>query len=74
MQNPDKSVNDIINIAMQNSRNLYFYDGVPLRQYCKSLGINYDTIAKRINRLKSKNANLCIDDIIELSLTQEAWS
>jgi len=74
MQNPDKSVNDIINIAMQNSRNLYFYDGVPLRQYCKSLGINYDTIAKRINRLKSKNANLCIDDIIELSLTQEAWT
>lgn len=46
----------------------YYYEGMPLRNYCTENGISYNAILKRINRLKEKEPNLSNEELVEISI------
>ena len=53
-----------------NNKNYrFFYEGVPLKEYCKEHGINYDSIRVYINR--NKTDELSDDDLIKQYLNKE---
>lgn len=71
-QNTGRTITDIINEVMNTSRNIYFYNNMSLKEYCEIHNLNYNTIFKRISRLKQRNPDLCDDEICEMALNQES--
>ncbi len=69
----DSSLNEIISNVMQTSRVVYYFDNMKLKDYCELHNINYDTILKRISRLKRQEPNLSNDELSALALAQNAW-
>lgn len=73
-QNTSKTISEIIKEVMETSRNIYFYDNMSLKEYCEIHNLNYNTIFKRISRLKSQNPTLSNDEICKIALNQESWT
>lgn len=52
----NQSIEEIIKIAIElkplKKRNIYYYKGIALVQYCNDKKIDYSTIVKKINKLK----------------------
>ena len=70
-QNPQKSLDDIIELAINHNKkpqNKYYYQGKPLTEYCEQEGINYNNIIVRIKKIKEKNPDLKLDEIIEIAI------
>lgn len=73
-KNPNLKTDDIVDeyIAKGNKGNKkYFYQGIPLKEYCKQKGLNYENIIFYISRFKiaNQNRNLTDDEIVEEYLT-----
>jgi len=54
--------------------NVYYYDGIPLKEYCENNGLNFKTISSRIFKLR-KNPDYCkcsADELVDLAIKQES--
>lgn len=72
-ENPNLSDEEIIELAVQGvkSKLKYVYKGITLRNYCKENNINYDTIYKKIKKIRKANPSLSDDKIIELAINDK---
>lgn len=68
---PEKDIEEIIELALNLNRNYkskYYYQGKTLKDYCNEKKLNYKTSLVRIRKIKEKNPDLAIEDILELAL------
>lgn len=68
---PEKDIEEIIELALNLNRiykSKYYYQGKTLKDYCNEKNLNYKTSLVRIRKIKEKNPDLAIEDILELAL------
>lgn len=68
---PDKTLDEIVNIAInykRKSNEKYYYENMPLSEYCLKHNLNVKTIKSRINQLRKKNPNKTIDEIVDIAI------
>lgn len=65
----EQEIVDIV-IEAYGSGIKYMYEGMSLRKYCLSHGINVGTINNRINNLKKENENLSNDELVILAMEE----
>lgn len=64
----DTPLQQIVNECVESYRKLnikYYYNGIPLVEYCKSVGLNYDTIQHKYIELYSNNKNMSVEEGIK---------
>ena len=64
----NKPLQEIVNECVESYQKFsikYYYNGIPLRTYCKNLGINYNTIIQRYLYEYIDKTNINIDDAIK---------
>lgn len=64
---------EIIRLSIVEYKKLnikYMYGGIPLVEYCKNEGINYDTIKRRIRKIKEEGKITDVDEIVRLSVDE----
>ena len=74
-KNKNLSNDELVILAMEefdNQNFRFFYDGIPLKEYCESHPeINYHSIKTYINREKERNPQLSDEELIEQYLNKE---
>lgn len=70
-KNPGKNIEEIIELAITYQNDYFFYDGMPLSEYCKLNNLNIYTIKSRIRIFRDKNPNVNINQIIEKAIKYE---
>lgn len=68
--NSELCIDDLIREAISTIKRygiIYYYNGVPLIEYCKENNINYDSIVSVV-RNKRANSTLCLQDIINITV------
>lgn len=64
----DKPLQEIVNHCVESYQKLsikFFYNNIPLYQYCKKIGLSYDTVISRYMVEYSDNPNISVDDAIK---------
>ena len=57
-----------------NSRTKYYYEGIPLKEYCKENSINYLKIVNRISDLRKKESTLSDEELIAFALNEDNYT
>ena len=73
-QNGNLTNDELVILAIEaftNQNFKYFYQGLPLKEYCQLNQIKYSTIEAFINREKTKNPHLSYEEIIEQFIKKE---
>ncbi len=74
-ERPDLTDSELVKEVMENYNNknfIYFYDGMPLVEYCKlHPELNYRTMKTFIQRTKKQNPALSYEEIIEMYIAKE---
>lgn len=68
--NSELCIDDLIREAISTIKRygiIYYYNGVPLIEYCKENNINYDSIVSVV-RNKRANSTLCLQEIVNITI------
>lgn len=64
----DKPLQEIVNHCVESYQKLsikFFYNNIPLYQYCKKIGLSYNTVIYRYMVEYSDNPNISVEDAIK---------
>ena len=73
-QNNNLTNDELVILTMEEFENhnfKFFYNGIPLKEYCKNNNLNYSSITTYINREKERNSKLSDEELIKQYLAKE---
>ena len=70
---PYKSLDEIIYLAIHYERYKYYYNGIPLKNYCLNNNLDYIIIISRIGMLKQRYPDMILDDVIDLAIKYKPY-
>ena len=70
---PNKTMEDIIELAINSAKEEYFYNDIPLKEYCELNNLKYSKINTRIKTFKKRYPDKDIDEIIDMAINFQLW-
>ena len=70
-KHPNLSTEKLIQMAIANlgAMTMYYYEGIPLYQYCQKNGLNYSVQVNKIKKYRQKHPNLYTEELVQMVMT-----
>ena len=70
-KHPNLSTEKLIQMAIANlgAMTMYYYEGIPLYQYCQKNGLNYSVQVNKIKKYRQKHPNLSTEELVQMVMT-----